>query len=412
MKARRFPHRLTGLLALPLLVAAPALAREVRWTPAWGSAQMRVDGANADKLAKTGPATIRQFVHLTATGKVLRLRLSNLTGTTPLHIGAASVGLATPGRADVAAPLPVRFDGRADVILPPGAELYSDPIAMPVQAGSDVAVSLYFPDTVTTPTGHSAARGTTFLIAGDATARAALPEAQAIGGWWSLSDVEVQDAVQRRTIVTIGDSITDGYGIADNSNRRWPDDLARRLAASPATRGFSVVNTGIGGNRVLLDGLGPNLMARFDRDVIERPGVSHAILLEGVNDLGVLTREHPVDAATHQAMVRQIIAAYRQLVERAHAHGIRLIIGTITPFQGNDYYHAGPETEADRQAINRFIRTADIFDGVVDFDLVVRDPAKPDHLLPAYDSGDHLHPSMAGYQAMAEAVPLSLFTKP
>lgn len=411
MKARRFPHRLTGLLALPLLVAAPALAREVRWTPAWGSAQMRVDGANADKLAKTGPATIRQFVHLTATGQVLRLRLSNLTGTTPLHIGAASIGLATPGRPDVAVPLPVRFDGRADVILPPGAELYSDPIALPVQTGSDVAVSLYFADTVTTPTGHSAARGTTFLIAGDATARTTLPEAQAIGGWWSLSDVEVQDAVQRRTIVTIGDSITDGYGIADNSNRRWPDDLARRLAASPATRGFSVVNTGIGGNRVLLDGLGPNLMARFDRDVISRPGVSHVILLEGVNDLGVLTREHPVDAATHQAMVRQIIAAYRQLVERAHAHGIRLIIGTITPFQGNDYYHPGPETEADRQAINRFIRTADIFDGVVDFDRVVRDPARPDHLLPAYDSGDHLHPSMAGYQAMAEAVPLSLFTK-
>ncbi|KTW15972.1 GDSL family lipase [Sphingomonas sanguinis] len=411
MKARRFPHRLTGLLALPLLIAAPALAREVRWTPAWGSAQMRVEGVPADKLAKAGPATIRQFVHLTATGQVLRLRLSNLTGTTPLHIGAASIGLATPGRPDVAVPLPVRFDGRADVILPPGAELYSDPIALPVQAGSDVAVSLFFLDTVSTPTGHSAARGTTFLIAGDATTRTALPEAQAIGGWWSLSDVEVQDAVQRRTIVTIGDSITDGYGIADNSNRRWPDDLARRLAASPATRGVSVVNTGIGGNRVLLDGLGPNLMARFDRDVIARPGVSHAILLEGVNDLGVLTREHPVDAATHQAMVRQIIAAYRQLVERAHAHGIRLIIGTITPFQGNDYYHPGPETEADRQAINRFIRTADIFDGVVDFDRVVRDPARPDHLLPAYDSGDHLHPSMAGYQAMAEAVPLSLFTK-
>ena len=412
MKARRFPRQLTGLLALPLLMAAPAFAREVRWTPAWGSTQMRVDGANADKLAKAGPATIRQFVRLTAAGKVLRLRLSNLTGTTSLRIGAASVGLATPGRSDVAVPVPVRFDGRADIILPPGAELYSDPVALPVQAGSDVAVSLYFPETVATPTGHSAARGTTFLIAGDATAQTSLPEAQAIGGWWSLSDVEVQDAVQRRTIVTIGDSITDGYGIADNSNRRWPDDLAGRLAASPAVHSFSVVNAGIGGNRVLLDGLGPNLMARFDRDVIARPGVTHAILLEGVNDLGVLTREHPVDAATHQAMVRQIIAAYRQLVERAHAHGIRLIIGTITPFQGNAYYHPGPETEADRQAINRFIRTAGIFDGVIDFDRAVRDPTKPDRLLPAYDSGDHLHPSMAGYQAMAEAVPLSLFTRP
>ena len=160
---------------------------------------------------------------------------------------------------------------------------------------------------------------------------------------------------------------------------------------------------------MLLDGLGPNLMARFDRDVIARAGVTHVILLEGVNDLGVLTREHPADAATHQAMVAQIIMAYRQLAERAHAHGIRLIGGTITPFQGNAYYHPGPETEADRQAINRFIRTSGVFDGVIDFDQAVRDPARPDHLLPAYDSGDHLHPSMAGYQAMAVAIPLSLF---
>lgn len=411
MKAHRLAARATGLMALSMLAAVPALAQVGRWTPAWGASQMRVDGANADKLAKAGPATIRQFVRLTATGKTVRLRVSNLAGTTPLRIGAASIGLATTGQSSVAAPVPVRFDGMAEVVVPPGAEIYSDPVALPVQAGSDVAISLFFPDAVTTPTGHAAARGTTFLIAGDATRRAAVADAQAIGGWWSLSDVEVQDALQRRTIVTIGDSITDGYGIADNSNARWPDVFARRLAAAPTTRGFSLVNAGIGGNRVLLDGLGPSLMARFDRDVIARPGVSHVVLLEGVNDLGGLTREHPVDAAVHQTIVRQITGAYRQLAERAHAHGIRLIVGTITPFQGSDYYHPGPETEADRQAINRFIRAAAFFDGVIDFDQVVRDPAKPDHLLPAYDSGDHLHPSMAGYRAMAEAVPLSLFNR-
>ncbi len=402
-------QRVTGLIALTLAMTAAAPVRPLRWTPAWGASQMRIDGANADKLTKAGPATIRQIVHLTATGRTIRLRLSNVAGTTPLWIGAASIGLATPGRPDVAAPLPVRFDGSGEVVVPPGAEVYSDPIALPVAAGGDVAVSLYFPEAVTTPTGHSGARSTTYLIQGDATARPSLSEPQKIGGWWSLSDIEVRDAVQTRTVVAIGDSITDGYGIVDNSNTRWPDDFARRLAASPTTRGVSVVNAGIGGNRVLLDGLGPNLMARFDRDVIARPGVTHAVLLEGVNDLGVLPREHPVDAATHQAMVRQIILAYRQLAERAHEHGIKLIVGTITPFQGNEYYHPGPETEADRQAINRFIRTSGIFDGIVDFDRAVRDPAKPDRLLPAYDSGDHLHPSAAGYQAMADAIPLSLF---
>lgn len=413
-KARAFHRatgRLTGLIALGLTFAAAAPAREVRWTPAWGASQMRLDGPNAEKVAKAGPATIRQIVHLTADGKTIRLRLSNITGQSPLKIGAATIGMAQPGQSNVTAPQSILFDGARDVIVPPGAEIYSDPIPLPVTRGRDVAVSLYFPEAVTTPTGHSGARSTTFLIPGDATAQTAPPDAQKIGGWWSLSDIEVRDAAQTGTIVTIGDSITDGYGIADDSNTRWPDELAKRLAASPATRGFSVVNAGIGGNRVLLDGLGPSLMARFDRDVIARPGVTHALLLEGVNDLGMLTREHPVGAATHQAIVRQITFAYRQLAERAHAHGIRLIVGTITPFQGNDYYHPGPETEADRQAINRFIRTSGLFDGVVDFDKALADPAQPARLLPAYDCGDHLHPSAAGYRVMAQAVPLALFGK-
>ncbi len=405
----RATARLTGMIALGLSLAAAAPSREARWTPAWGASQMRLDGPNAEKVAKAGAATIRQIVHLTADGATIRLRLSNLTGQTPLNIGAVTIGMAQPGISAVTALQPVLFAGERDAVVPPGAEIFSDPIALPVARGRDVAVSLYFPQAFTAPTGHSGARSTTFLVSGDATDRAALPDAQKIGGWWGLSDIEVRDAAQTATIVTIGDSITDGYGIVDDSNTRWPDELAKRLAAAPATRGYSVVNAGIGGNRVLLDGLGPSLMTRFDRDVVARPGVTHALLLEGVNDLGVLTREQPVDAATHRAIVRQITFAYRQLAERAHEHGIRLIVGTITPFQGNGYYHPGPETEADRQAINRFIRTSGLFDGVVDFDKALADPAQPARLLPAYDSGDHLHPSAAGYRVMAAAVPLALF---
>ncbi len=211
------------------------------------------------------------------------------------------------------------------------------------------------------------------------------------------------------SVVAIGDSITDGYGVLPERNTRWTDVFAARLRATPATRRIGVVNAGIGGNRVLLDGLGPNLLARFDRDVIARSGVRWAIVLAGVNDIGVLTRDAPATPARHAALVAQVTAGYRQIVARAHAHGIRVIGGTVTPFGGNGYYHPGPASEADRQAINAFIRGSGLFDAVVDFDRLLRDPSQPDRLNPAYDSGDHLHPSEAGYRAMGEAVPLTLF---
>lgn len=405
-------RHIIGLAGLVTLAASGLEAREPRWTPGWASSQMRVEGAHAQTLAKTGPATIRQIIRLTASGRSLRLRLSNLAGTTPLRIGAASLGRATPGRASITDLRTVTFGGQTTITIAPGAEVYSDPIALPAATGGDLGISLFLPETDATPTGHPGARATTFLMPGDAATRTDWPEAQRIGGWWHLSDVEVADAAQRATIVAIGDSITDGYGVVDDSYTRWPDILARRLAAAPATRGLSILNAGIGGNRVLLDGLGPNLMARFDREVLAKPQIRHVILLEGVNDLGTLTRERPVDAAAHRALVQAVTTAYRQLVARAHGRGIRVIGGTITPFQSNDYYHPGPETEADRQAINSFIRHSGVFDAVIDFDRVLRDPAHPDRLLPAYDSGDHLHPSPVGYRAMAEAVPLSLFAEP
>ncbi|WP_238940785.1 GDSL-type esterase/lipase family protein [Sphingomonas beigongshangi] len=397
-----------GMVAMLLgTVAGGVSARQ--WVPVWASAQMRMTGADADRVAAAGPATIRQIVHLSAGGTRVRVRLSNVAGDRALVVGAARIAAeAKPGQATVGGIVPLTFGGGMGVTIPAGGQAYTDPLPLATHPGQDLAISLFLPDTIASRTGHPGARATTFLAPGDQSAAASLKDAARIGGWWSLSDVEVTNG-PTSAILAIGDSITDGKGIVDDSNQRWPDLLAARLAAGRTTPPHAVVNMGIGGNRVLLDGIGPSLVARFDRDVLGTPGVADVILLEGVNDLGTATRDHRIGDAEHAALVRAITGAYGQLAGRAHAHGIRLIGGTITPFAGNDYYHPDAATEADRQAINAFIRTSGAFDGVIDFDAALRDPAHPDRLLPAYDSGDHLHPGPGGYRAMADAVPLALF---
>ena len=209
----------------------------------------------------------------------------------------------------------------------------------------------------------------------------------------------------------LGDSITDGHGATTNGNDRWTDVLARRLQDSRHKRYIGVSNQGIGGNHLLTDGLGPNALARFDRDVLAQAGVRWLIVFEGVNDLGGLTRLVEVSTAEHARRVERVLAAYQQIIARAHTHGIRVIGATITPYVGSDYYHPGPLSEADRQAVSRWIRAAGHFDAVIDFDAVTRDVRQPDRLTPDFDCGDHLHPSPAGYKAMGESLPLALFTR-
>ncbi len=403
-------------LAMASLCVVGADARTVSkasaWIASWGSAQMIADGGNALPADRAQAITLRQVVRLSAGGDRLRVRLSNAFGTRPLAIGAGHIGLSTTaGTPQVAGGVALTFAGRPDAVIAPGAEVYADPVGMPVAAGARLAISLYLPDAPAPQTGHPGSRATSFTLAGNHVADPSLIGAVPVTHWYALADVEVASAANAGTIVAIGDSITDGYGVAPDRDTRWTDVLATRLRSTAATRGIGVVNAGIGGNRILLDGLGPNLLARFDRDVVARSGVRWAIVLEGVNDLGVLTREAPATPAQHAAIVAQITAGYRQIVARAHAHGIRVIGGTVMPFGGNDYYHPGAATEADRLAINAFIRSAGVFDAVVDFDHVMRDPTQPDRLAAAYDSGDHLHPSEAGYRVMGEAVPLTLFVK-
>ena len=391
-------------------VAGPA--RAGTWVGSWTSSQQIPEPGNALPAAALRDATLRQIVHLTVGGRELRVRLSNAFGTAPLTI--LSVHVARPlsratGRIDPATDRALTFAGSPSVTIPAGADDYSDPVVFDTRPLSDLAVTLYLEVPPQQETSHPGSRETTFIVHGDHVADTELAGAARVSHWFLLSGVDVRESGPGAAIVTLGDSITDGHATADNSNTRWPDDLARRLQSAPATRCLSVLNVGTGGNRLLRYGLGPDALARFDRDVLAQTGVRYLIVLEGINDLGTATRLAPISAAQHTLLVHRIIAAYGQIVLRAHAHGITVIGGTITPYMGNDYYHPSAASEADRQAINAWIRQPGHFDAVVDFDRVVRDPEHPDRLLPAFDSGDHLHPSPAGYRAMAAAIPLRLF---
>lgn len=405
--------RLGLALALALLLPTAGNAAE-HWVGSWASAQQVPEPQNSLADADFSDTTLREHFRLSLGGSHLRVRLSNLFGTQPLVIDAATIARAADVDGEALVPRsvhPLTFGGSAEVTIPAGAEYLSDPIALDAPSLSTLAVSLHFPHAPARQTGHPGSRATTWIAAGNQTAAPTLNNAKGVEHWYQLASVEVEAQPGAASVVAFGDSITDGHGVGTNRNTRWPDMLAERLQASPATRTIGVLNFGIGGNRLLLDGLGPNALARFDRDVLGQPGARWAIVLEGVNDLGTFTRDAPQSPAEHQAHVQRILAALAQMETRARAHGIFLICGTIMPFGASGYYHPDAATEADRQAINRWIRTPGHFDAVIDFDALMRDPAHPDRLSRKFDSGDGLHPSEAGYRAMGEAIPLSLFSR-
>jgi lysophospholipase L1-like esterase len=402
---------LVGVVSLGTAWAQSTTTAQGNWIGSWASSQQIPEPQNALASEDLRDATLRQIVHLSVGGPSVRVHLSNAFGTKPLHF--TSVHIARPvsagaAKIDPASDRALSFFGESDVTVPAGAEFISDPVDFPVTAGSNLAVTMHFDLPPAQQTGHPGSRATSYVAHGDMVSAADLPEAKKVEHWYQLGGVDVIAPSNAVAVVALGDSITDGHGATTNGNDRWTDVLARRLQSSP-TQAVSVLNQGIGGNHLLTDGLGPNVLARFDRDVLAQTGVRYLIVLEGVNDLGGLTRNGEVSPAEHSALVRRIEEAYQQVVLRAHAHGIRVVGATILPYTGSDYYHPGPSNEDDRQAVNQWIRTPGHFDEVVDLDKVMRDPAHPDRLLPEYDSGDHLHPSPAGYNAMGSAIPLSLF---
>ncbi len=411
---RRIGTRLLGLaLCVGLAWPAAAATSPPTWTGSWATALVPTDAANLP--APQGEVTIRQVVRLGAGGPRLRLRLANTFGTAPLRIDGARVALAAaPGGSGIVAATDraVTFDGQAGVTIPPGATWLSDPVNLPVEGLARLAVSLRLPEVPRQASVHRSARTTAFVVAGDQSAAPELAGAATFTQWAQLAGVDVErPSGKGMAVVTLGDSITDGSGAGVDVYERWPDVLAARLQADSRTKGVSVLNVGIGGNKLLKDGSGQAALARLDRDVLTQPGVKTLIVLIGINDIGGLSREGEVTPEKRTQVVTGLIAAYRQIVTRAHERGLRVIGATILPCGGTKVYRSDADADADRQAVNAWIRGSGVFDAVLDFDQVTRDPAHPERLLPAYDSGDQLHPSPAGYRAMGEAVAIGALVK-
>jgi lysophospholipase L1-like esterase len=416
-------NALVAVLALSAVSILPASARDGKqpgsWISAWSTAvhsPLPFPGLPPTPVFEN--QTVRMVIRTTIGGQQIRIRFSNAYGTSPLEIGSAHVALTANAAAIVAdTDHAITFDGRPSVKIPPGAPILSDPVAINVPAFAELSVSLYLPHSAPASTMHFWAQHASYVSGpGDFSAKADISPVSTPKSWYFLSDVEVWATDRAAAVVTLGDSITDGAGAKQGAYEDWPDQLARRLSAAAGGTRVAVLNEGIGGNRILHDGAGVNALARFDRDVLDQPGVHGIILLEGINDIGWPHMKPPPSKdgsapkislfAAQIVTAADLIAGYRQILDRAHQHHIRVFAATMTPYGGADYFSA--DGEAVRQAVNLWIRTSGVFDGVFDFDAAVRDPAHPLQFRDSLHSGDHLHPSADGYKAMAGAVDLVL----
>jgi lysophospholipase L1-like esterase len=395
-------------LAALVLVAASSRAQSMphpQWVGTWATSPMQADGINIRLFSSV---TMREIVHISAGGEQIRLRFTNEFGLDPLTVADAHVALSAGGGAiQPGSDHAVTFGGATSVNIPPGAAIFSDPVALTVAPLSDLAVSFYLPAQIMrAETYHAFADQDNYVADGHAPAAAELPQPTTLSSWYFFDGVDVAAAPGSRAIVTLGDSITDGAHSTHNANRRWPDVLAARLSHDPNLAHISVLNEGIGGNRVLNESTGPSAISRLDRDVLAQSDVRYVIVLESINDIGRLAHvQVPWDGIT----APQLEWGLKQIADQAHQHGLKIFGATLTPYGGAGYYSDAGEQV--REAVNDWIRSSGTFDGVVDFDKITRDPQNPKAFNAPYDSGDHLHPSDEGYKAMGEAIDLTLFGK-
>jgi lysophospholipase L1-like esterase len=347
--------------------------------------------------------TVRMMVRASIGGHRLRVKLANAFGSAPAAIAGAHIALRSKD-SEIAAgsDYALTFNGKPGCTIGPGVVLFSDPVDLTFAPLADLAVSLYFAGESGPPTSHSTGLHDTYIQEGDVTAQPALPGTARTQSYYYLAGIEVLAPAAAAAIVTYGDSITDGARSSNESNHSWPALLAARLAAKKETAHIAVINMGIGGNRVLRDNSGVSALGRFDRDVLSQSGVKWVMFLEGINDIGRGTTV-PDETVTAD----DLIAGHKQIVEMAHAHGIKAIGCTLTPYEGAGYAREAGETV--REALNQWIRTSGAYDAVVDFDAATHDTANPKRIRAEFDPGDHLHPNDAGYQAMADVINLAIF---
>ncbi len=406
-----------ALVWLFLCVSQPVGASSNSWIATWASSPQPKGPNPREPFLSIDNQTVRERVRVSIGGNQIRLRLSNEFGSSPLLIGSVTVAVPTDAATVKAGAIrSVTFAGQKSITIPAGAPVLSDPVEFSVHPADEISLSIYFPNRVTAPTLHAFAfKHAVVSQSGDFTDAEKLQPAAVSTAWISVSAVLVPTQPSERLAVAFGDSITDGDGSTVDADNNWPGDLVRRMAKEPKASTLAVVNEGIVGNRLLRDGddFGRSALARFDRDVLALPGVTHVILLEGINDIcfpGAKMDGQYLANPAEKRTADEITDAYRQLISRAHVRGIKLIGGTITPCEGvgiPGYYSEAKE--AIRQAVNKWIRTSGTFDGVIDFDAVVRDPNHPSQLLPKFASKDHLHPNVAGYKAIADSIDLNLF---
>ena len=393
-------------LIWPALIVGQDTSQAPAWVATWGTSP-----STPGSFGQAGTAgsafenrTLRQIVHTSVGGDSVRIRLSNRHGSVPLEIGAVHIASRGEGaRIEAASDRALTFGTETSITIPVGAFVLSDPVGLEVQPLADLAISIYFPSDTGTPTSHSTGLQTNYISPpGNFVATELISDAETSQSWFFLTAVEVKPSERTGVIVTLGNSITDGTQSTADTNGRWPDHLARRLAARDAGT-LGVVNAGIAGNRVLhnLGGFGISALARLELDVLSLPGVTHVVVMEGINDIGM-----GGGLAPEIASADEIIAGHLQLIARVHARGLKIYGATLTPFEGAFYY--SPEAEVKRQAVNEWIRTSGAYDAVIDFDAATRDPNQPSRFKPGF-SQDNLHPNDMGYEAMADAIDLTLF---
>jgi lysophospholipase L1-like esterase len=389
------------LLWLAVAISGGVETNRLQWVGTWATSPQLTELRNLPPPPGLASNTLRQVMRVSVGGKKVRVHFSNAFGDGAVTMAAVRLALSDGGSAIKSeSEKKLTFDGKESVMVPGGETIVSDPLDFDLAPLSEVAVTIYFGEVPANVTGHPGSRSTSFLQAGNTVSVVDLPLAAKTQHWYILTGIDALAENSGAAVVTLGDSITDGRGSEPDKNNRWPDDLANRLQGNAATRNVTVLNEGIGGNCVVHGGLGPTAVSRFDRDVLGQDSVRWLIVLEGVNDIGG-------SRGTNSTVAVDLIAAYEKFIDEARAKNIRVYGATITPFGGSQY--ASPAHESARQTVNDWIRNSRKFDAVIDFDAALRDPQNPAHLLPIADSSDHLHPSVKGYQMMADTIDLKLF---